>query len=89
VKRDLSRKAEPVGCESVFRDYQETGRERRHTFHDASLVDGEFKPFFVDLDVCFFGEVDAAEEEVQLARGARHSCENWRLILVVHCECYE
>jgi hypothetical protein len=42
------------------------------TLHDTRFVYGEPETLFVDLDVCFVGEGDAAEEQVQLAGGAGH-----------------
>lgn len=84
VKRDLSRKAEAV-CLRQLGQLGQLGAERqqqgRRTFHDARLIDGELEPLWADVDVCFGGEGDAAEEEVQLARRAGHGREDGRHVV--------
>lgn len=50
------------------------------TFHNACLVDGELEAFFADLYMRFLSEVDATEEEVELAGRAGDSRENGKLV---------
>jgi len=38
------------------------------TFHGACLVYGDSKALFGQLDMCFGGEGDATEQQIQLAR---------------------
>ena len=81
-----------VGCEEGFFEEGEAwgglGLERevgrgRLTFHDASLLDREPDSFVFDLDVGFVGETDAAEEEIELARGASDSGEDGEVLVLV------
>lgn len=55
----------------------------RLTFHDAGLLDREPDSFVFDLDVGFVGETDAAEEEIELARGASDSGEDGEVLVLV------
>lgn len=54
------------------------------TFHNTGLVDRELQAPFIDLYVCFFGEVYAAEEKVELASRARDGREERELVSFVH-----
>ena len=67
VNSDLSRKAEPGRLVEHQRTRQ-TGR--RHTFHGTGLIDRELEALFADLNMCFGGKGDAAEEQVELTGGA-------------------
>lgn len=80
MKSDLSRKADAV-AEGQMR-VLEWVRLMSSTFHDARLIHRQLESFRADLDVCFVGEGDAPEEQVQLTRRAGHCRKNRRLFLV-------
>jgi hypothetical protein len=68
---------EEGGCCGPLSVLEVWSGRRRSTFHDARFVDCELESYVADLDVCFGGEGDAAEEQVQLSRRAGHCREDW------------
>jgi hypothetical protein len=63
-------------------------RYMQRTLHGATFAHGELEALLAECYVCFVREGDAAQEEVQLARGAGDGRENWGRVPVHGYYCW-